>query len=381
MDDYVSEEELDEILQSQENENLPDKQTSNISGSPLKRGVRKLGRLGRRKLWGIGILLMSLSGIGFLVAWLIWWKLPSEHLKTISIPTSHITCIEVDSSNGNLFLGTRDGKVFRCPTNEEGTLISLDHDGDKPVTSLRLSRDGFLMATAIGSRVQGWQVAEVTPETRPYIHSGVDEDSTCLEFQNAGFDIGIGLKGGGIYLIGYQHGILKPLEGKPSVRKILYYLANPSFLAFYSDGTIIRYAEYPVGTTWKYKEDQRLNEHQSAISAVTISPDATEVAIADCNGTLVFLDWLSFKVTDRNTHSDAISAILWEKDRIITSHWNGDIKIFRGNRTDGEPVHTFNARLPVLDMKSLPERNTIAIISGNNEVTLWKLPDTSASST
>ena len=98
-------------------------------------------------------------------------------------------------------------EVFIWKGEDDEECIPLEHHGKNPMTSLALSHDGLLIATAMGSRVQGWKLSNIAESASPQILADVSEDNTCVAFHPLHVEIAIGLKSGGIQIVGRAKGV------------------------------------------------------------------------------------------------------------------------------------------------------------------------------
>ena len=106
LEDYVSEEELEEIGREQDLLSSNGENSVTESRTTGRFPVFHLSKEWKRR-WILSLVMMAvLFCIGWLILWILWWKLPSEHLVTVKVPTEHLSCMTVDSATGHVFLGT-----------------------------------------------------------------------------------------------------------------------------------------------------------------------------------------------------------------------------------------------------------------------------------
>ena len=70
---------------------------------------------------------------------------------------------------------------------------------------------------------------------------------------------------------------------------------------------------------------------------------------------------------------DAVSALAWTEDRIVTGSWDGRIRVWNVEANQIELAFTIDTGLPIHDLVVESSGETAFTVSGDGNVREWKL--------
>ena len=117
-----------------------------------------------------------------------------------------------------------------------------------------------------------------------------------------------------------------------------------------------------------------LQEHRSEVAALVASPEFDRLASGDWNGELRVIDVETRKVVAKAQQPEAVSGLAWRGDLLITSSWDGYLRIWRINDTTLELSHEINTGRPIYDMNVNSDASLAATVCGDAAIEFWKLP-------
>ena len=124
------------------------------------------------------------------------------------------------------------------------------------------------------------------------------------------------------------------------------------------------------------KQDQILgttSSHDTEIAALAWSPDGSQLVSADWNGELRFWDAKKRKLLASASQPDAVSALAWVKDRIVTGCWYGRIHVWNVESNQLKLSFSMDTGQPVHSLVVESSGETAFTVSGDSSVREWNL--------
>lgn len=315
----------------------------------------------------ISIAAVLLALVGAIVAMVVTRPSPpKEFVESLDAPTGRLTKLVVSPDGRHIAAGSADGSVVLLKT-VSGRMELLDSEGKSPLTMLTFAPDGLLMSGDQAGQLRAWQ---------PPDYASVEFDEaltsratiTCAAFRRVGgsLEIMLGLADGRLVSIG-EGGTNVWESGHRGVKAMLLVDDGAELITAGSEGSIKRH---------RLEDNTVLAtslEHDTEVAVLVASSDGRQFAAADWNGNIDIRDVESRKVIVKATQPDAVSALVWQDDRIVTGSWDGHVRVWKVADSEATLESEFDTGCPIHSLVVDPSANRILTVSNDDTINVWSL--------
>ena len=290
-------------------------------------------------------------------------EIPVDPVRVLRSDADVLTKLSFTASGDVLSAASADGEVivWRLP-GRKSTLVGKATGS--AATMLQWSPDGLLLCGDGSGLLRAWPQPDLN-ESR--IDSPKVPVTCCVFRQKLGNrQMLLGLSDGRIVTIEPSETKLRS-SGHRGVKAMLISSDQSVLISAGSEGKIIWY---------DFKQDQILgttSSHDTEIAALAWSPDGSQLVSADWNGELRFWDAKKRKLLASASQPDAVSALAWVKDRIVTGSWDGRIHVWNVESNQLKLSFSMDTGQPVHSLVVESSGETAFTVSGDSSVREWNL--------
>jgi WD40 repeat protein len=288
---------------------------------------------------------------------------PVEPTRELGSDALVLTKLAIADSGEALAAATANGDVlvWRLPGRR---LTVVGKPTDSPATMLEWSPDGLLLCGDSSGLLRAWQQPELEGSL---IDSPRVAVTACVFRQKlADKQMLLGLSDGRIVTVAPSETTLRD-SGHRGLKALLISTDQKTLVSVGSEGKVIWY---------DFKQDEIVgtaSEHETEIAALAWSPDGAQFASADWNGELRIWDTKQRKLVAEASQPDAVSALAWTADRIVTGSWDGRIRVWNVESNQLELAFSIYTGLPIHDLVVESSGETAFTVSGDGSVREWTL--------
>lgn len=286
-----------------------------------------------------------------------------EPTRALGSDAEVLTKLAITDSGEALAAATTNGDVlvWRLPGRR---LNVVGKPTDSPATLLEWSPDGLLLCGDSSGLLRAWQQPELEKSS---IDSPRVAVTACVFRQKlADKQMLLGLSDGRIVTVTSSGTTLRD-SGHRGVKAMLISQEQTTLISAGSGGKVIWY---------DFKQDEivgTVSEHETEIAALAWSPDGTQFVSADWNGELRIWDTTKRKLVAEASQPDAVSALEWTDDRIVTGSWDGRIRMWNFESNQLELAYSLYTGQPIHDLVVESSGETAFTVSGDGSVREWTL--------
>ena len=289
---------------------------------------------------------------------------PPEFNTSWQSPAGKLTYVLYSSDGKYLAAGSASGQVllWTLPDRKPRRLTELTK---KPIIALTLSADGFLAASDTNGEFFGWQLETSQTRLLPKLPAPV----ACIAFQPSRFEspgIILGLTDGRLMAVDDLGTTMVESGHKGGVKRAAYSPKGDLLVTGGTDGTLV----------WRNSATRTViatvAAHTSEVSALVFCTDGRQLASADWNGEIRVWSVADRKQTASFRQPDAVSAMGWIKESLVTGSWDGCLRFWSLQQT--APAQTVDTGDVIHDLAVSPSGETVATVSNRDCVELWRAP-------
>lgn len=293
--------------------------------------------------------------------------LPREFIRAIETPDHSLTQIRLGPDDESLLAGSASGAVFSVRL-ESDSVQQLAPATNDPLTCLSESPDGLVMAAAASGRLRAWTRGDwkVSPVASPQVAV------TAIAFGIEGTKrrILLGLNDGRIVVRSSDGDRIRETSQR-SIHSLVVLPDGSTLIAAGSDGTI----------AWLDTDSVRVigtfRGHRTAVSSLALSPDATQVASGDWDGSIRVLDVGSRKEQAIGKQPEGVSSLAWRDSGLISAGWDGHIRSWSVQKDSLQLTRDIDTGRPIHQLTVSRDGERAASVSGSSLIELWDLRETS----
>jgi len=332
--------------------------------------VYRYGRTGKANIAiaaAVGVLLIAVGLFVFLGPKRS--ETPAEPVRVMESAAAVLTKLSISDGGDALAAASADGDVlvWRLPGRR---LNVVGKATDIPATMLNWSPDGLLLCGDSSGLLRSWQQPELEESN---IDSPRVAVTACVFRQElADKQLLLGLSDGRIVTIDPSETTLRD-SGHRGVKAMLISKDQKTLVSAGSEGKVIWY---------DFKQDEVLGKaagHETEIAALAWSPDGTQLVSADWNGELRIWDARKRKSVTEASQPDAVSALTWIEDRIVTGSWDGRIRVWSIESNQLKLSFSIYTGQPIHSLVVESSGETAFTVSGDGNVREWNLTKAQAS--
>lgn len=288
---------------------------------------------------------------------------PVEPARVLDSDAEVLTKLSLSHDGAALAAASANGDVlvWRLPGRR---LNVVGNATDSPATMLNWSPDGLLLCGDSSGLLRAWQQPDLKEST---VDSPRVAVTACVFRQQlADKQMLLGLSDGRIVTIEASETTLRK-SGHRGIKAMLISDDQSTLVSAGSEGKLIWYdlkGDTVVGTA---------SGHETEIAALDWSPDGTQLVSADWNGELRIWDARKRKRITEAKQPDAVSALAWIDDRIVTGSWDGRIRVWSVESNQLKLSFSIYTGQPIHDLVVESSGETAFTVSGDGNVREWSL--------
>lgn len=288
---------------------------------------------------------------------------PIEPLRVMESGADVLTKLSLSKDGAALAAASADGDVlvWRLPGRRS---TPVGNATDSPATMLNWSPDGLLLCGDSSGLLRAWQQVDLKEST---VDSPRVAVTACAFRQKlAEKQMVLGLSDGRIVRIGASETTLRK-SGHRGVKAMLISDDQSTLVSAGSEGKLIWY---------DFKQDEvvgTISEHETEIGSLNWSPDGRQLVSADWNGELRIWDAQKRKRVAEAKQPDAVSALAWIDDRVVTGSWDGRIRVWSVESNQLKLSFSIYTGQPIHDLVVESSGETAFTVSGDENVREWTL--------
>jgi WD40 repeat protein len=326
--------------------------------------VYEFGRTGKANIAvGVAVGVLAIAVVLFVFLSPNGSETPVEPTRKLESDAEVLTKLTISDSGDALAAASADGDVlvWRLPGRR---LNVVGKATDSPVTMLEWSPDGLLLCGDSSGLLRSWQQPELEESN---IDSPRVAVTACVFRQElADKQLLLGLSDGRIVTIDSSETTLRD-SGHRGVKAMLISKDQKTLISAGSEGKVIWY---------DFKQDEVVGTasgHETEVAALAWSPDGAQFVSADWNGELRVWDTKQRKLVTEASQPDAVSALAWTEDRIVTGSWDGRIRVWNVESNQLELEFSIYTGQPIHDLVVESSSETAFTVSGDGSVREWTL--------
>jgi len=307
----------------------------------------------------VALLLLS-GGVWVLVS---RRALPLEFVARLASPAPRLNSLRRTVDGRSLIAGSAEGTVVVWDWNTRRRRV-LEPSSTQPIVALAEADDGLLIATGLQGQLRGWQL----PEFESIKLKSPEVPVTAIAFRHRDKErtLLFGLADGRIATsLGGQLTLRR--SGHRGIKGLLLNKEQDVLVSVGTEGKLIWF---------DLKSSMRLattSAHRTEVSALLPSLDQARFVTADWNGRLCGWDAVQRTLAWEAQQSDAVSALDWLGDRLVSGSWDGRLRVWSLKSIPPEVEVTINTGRPILGLVVIPGDGLIATVSGSRDVEVWKV--------
>jgi WD40 repeat protein len=322
---------------------------------------RILGRiLDRITLKTLGLAALLILVVVAVRLWPRSAPVPREAEATIVVSGESLTLAAFSHDGKHLAIGCASGRVMTWDL-DAGKPASLEDRGEDPITSLAVSRDGFVYAGTAKSQLFGWPKAFSGTAGKPQKQSRFPGALTSIGLRPRQPGLALGTSTGDLFFFS---------KSKP-VRKETKH-GSLSLMAFSPDGTTLVTGGSDGQLVWRRADtgdpQGEAYELSTEVGALAFAEDGT-LACGDWNGKIALFQGTSHKPSKTWTQPDGVSGIAVMRDGFVTAGWDGQLRFWSRDATD--PVRTVDAKVPLTGLAIDATQKQLVTPTGDGRVFVW----------
>ena len=288
---------------------------------------------------------------------------PTEPARVLDSDAEVLTKLSLSKDEAALAAAAANGEVlvWRLPGRR---LNVVGKATDSPATMLEWSPDGLLLGGDSSGLLRAWQQPDLEESL---IDSPQVAVTACVFRQKlADKQMLLGLSDGRIVTVAPSETTLRD-SGHRGVKAMLISKDQKTLVSAGSEGKVIWY---------DFKQDEVVGTasgHETEIAALAWSPDGAQFVSADWNGELRVWDAKKRKLLTEASQPDAVSALGWTEDRIVTGSWDGRIRVWNVESDQLELEFSIYTGQPIHDLVVESSGQTAFTVSGDGSVREWTL--------
>ncbi|NQV26742.1 MAG: hypothetical protein HQ518_20510 [Rhodopirellula sp.] len=288
---------------------------------------------------------------------------PDEPLRVLKSDAEVLTKLSLSNDGNTLAAASANGEVvvWRLPGQRS---IIVGRATGSAATMLTWSPDGLLLSGDSSGLLRGWQQPDLK-ESR--IDSPQVPVTACVFRQKtAQKQMLLGLSDGRVVQIDPSETKLRD-SGHRGVKAMLISSDQTVLISAGSEGKLIWYdmkLDNVLGTA---------SEHDTEIAALAWSPDGIKFISADWNGELRLWDANKRKLIASAAQPDAVSAMAWTAEQLVTGSWDGRIRVWNVASNQIELAFSIDTGQPIHSLVVESSGETAFTVSGDRSVRAWAL--------
>lgn len=337
-------------------------QTRSIVNDCRSKPVCRYGRNGKANVLAAAAVLV-LAAVLFALLRPQYAETPADPARVMQSDAGVLTKLAISDSGDALAAASADGEVlvWRLP----GRRLNMTGKAtESPATMLNWSPDGLLLCGDRSGLLRSWQ----QPELKESLIDSPRVAVTACDFRQELTEkqLLLGLSDGRIVTIDPSGTTLRD-SGHRGIKAMLISKDQKTLVSAGSEGDIIWY---------DFKQDRIVStasDHETEIAALNWSPDGKQILSADWNGELRLWDAKKRQLVGRAWQSDAVSALQWTRDRIVTGSWDGRIRVWKVKSEQLSISFSIYTGQPIHDLVVESSGETAFTVSGAGSVREWSL--------
>tara|TARA_R110002072_G_scaffold303140_1_gene495579 strand:+ start:55722 stop:56975 length:1254 start_codon:yes stop_codon:yes gene_type:complete len=288
---------------------------------------------------------------------------PAEPTRKLASDAAVLTKLSLSLDGASLAAASAKGEVivWRLPERRSTTAGKAT---DSAATLLSWSPDGLLVCGDSSGLLRAWPQADLKEST---VDSPRVAVTGCVFRQKlADKQMLLGLSDGRIVTITPSETMVRE-SGHRGVKAMLISDDQSTLVSAGSEGELIWY---------DFKRDENVataSVHETEIAALAWSPGGAQFVSADWNGELRIWDTKKRKLMAEAKQPDAVSALVWIDDRMVTGSWDGRIRVWNVESNQPELAFSIFTGRPIHDLVVESSGETAFTVSGDGSVREWSL--------
>ncbi|MGZ0169411.1 MAG: WD40 repeat domain-containing protein [Planctomycetales bacterium] len=287
----------------------------------------------------------------------------AEPVRVMKSDAKVLTKLAIADSGDALAAASANGDVlvWRLPGRR---LNVVGKATDSPATMLKWSPDGLLLCGDSSGLLRSWQQPKLEESS---IDSPRVAVTACVFRQKLGEkQLLLGLSDGRIATIALSETTVRD-SGHRGVKAMLISKDQKTLISAGSEGKLVWY---------DFKQDEVVgtaSKHETEIAALAWSPDGAQFVSADWNGELRIWNAKQRRVVAEASQPDAVSALTWTENRIVTGSWDGRIRVWSVESNQLKLSFSIYTGQPIHSLVVESSGETAFTVSGDGNVREWNL--------
>lgn len=324
------------------------------------------GRLPNRSFFRRPAVTLAVLAAALLLGLVLWaanrTSIPPEFLRALESGEPALIALAYSPDGRRLLATSGTGNVVVWGPGSTGSR-TLSTQAAEPVLAACFSHFDELIAGS-GKTLCVWPLGRMQGTASPQKLPGFPAPITAVAVRPRQRELAVGLSNGAVYVL--RKG------GRPHVD--LVHAGGVKRLVYAPDGGVLVSSGTDGRLVWRNAETlavlARSDAHSAEVAGLAFSPDGRRLASGDWNGEIKVWDADRRQLQRELAQSDAVCALGFTGQAIVTGSWDGRIRII--SAADGQTLDNFDTGRVIADLAVHPEGDMAATVSTGGTVRLWR---------